>query len=313
MSLETIERSFEVKEPASLLLKNPRGRVEIMGGEEGRILITAVVHLESGRLERTHVEIEQTSDGSVSAITDYDGNSWFGFSRNRPCLVDYVVRVPQSCNLELSIVEGHGVIQGLVGDLRAASVSGTLSLRDLSGTLEFSTVSGRITAEALQGPLRVKTVSGNVRLERSELPRLDAHTVSGGLSIETPLFEGPYAIHSVSGGAKVYLPPQTNCSLKFHTLSGRLNVDLDELRRFNGRGELNLNVGNGGAALKFDSISADLHLLPSEAMSSGMDDYEEDRSTEAGAGPAHDRMEVLEKIARGELSVEEALSVLSRC
>ncbi len=308
MTTELIERSFQAGAPARLLLKNIRGRVEILGGEGDQITISAAIHTSTGNANLTRVEIEQAADGSVSAITHYDGRTWFGLGWLQPSKVDYSVRLPRQCQLEVSCVECSVRVQNLDGDLQIKLVSGSLSLEDLSGTLAFSTVSGGIKGEGLVGPLRVKTVSAGVHLKRSRFPSVHAKTVSGGLTLETSFGEGPYSFDSVSGSTRLYLPVNTRCSLQFHSISGGVQSDLGEARRFHGSGRVRFDIGGGGAELNYKSVSGGLYLLPG-APAPDAPDSEEDIPESEGL-TADERRDILERIERGELSAGEALEAL---
>jgi hypothetical protein len=331
MMIETIERTYVVDEPACLLLKNLRGRVEIQGGAEGQIQISAAVHTGSGSAEYTRVEIDQADDGSVTAITHYDHSGPFGFALLWPCRVDYTVRMPRQCRLEVSCVESGVQVEGLEGSLEIRAVNGDLSLRDLHGELVFSTVSGRISGQALSGPAQIKTVSGRVWLERSQFPRLWAKTVSGDLSIETPLSAGPYSFDTVSSSARLTVPAGTSCSLRFDSFSGSLRSELESAHQnaahtnaagvVRGKGRLHLNIGAGGPELSFHSVSGSLHLLVGASAASGAAWEEEapigEPVQEAAAEASRDlspedRHLILERVASGELSAEEGLAALSR-
>jgi len=308
MTTERIERSFQAGTPARLRLKNIRGRVEILGGDGDLIQIVATNHLSTGNAGLTRVEIEQADDGSVSAITRYDGKIWFGLGWFQPSKVDYSVRLPRQCQLEVSCVECSVSVQNLDGELKVKTVSGSLSVKELSGALSFSTVSGGIQGEGLVGPLRASTVSGGVHLQRSQFPQVDVKTVSGGLTLETSLSDGPYTFDTVSGSARLYLPLDTRCSLQFQSLSGSVVSDLGQGRQSHGSGKVRFDIGGGGAALNFKSVSGGLYLLPGAPAPDQPDDEEDLIETE-GLTPDQ-RLDILERIDRGELSAEEALEAL---
>jgi hypothetical protein len=287
-----MERSetFTVGEAARLKLTNIRGRVDIQPGDQGIIAITAVKH-DDGRAGRTEIELSQAADGTVSAVTRHEHNllGWLALKgKGRPCRVDYVVRVPRQCSVDLSIVEGQAQLIGLTGDFETHTVSGDLRLADLSGSLRIHTVSGNVLGERLAAtaPVHLSAVSGHITLVGSSLPAVSASTVSGDVSLDTDLAAGPYQFNSVSGDVRLSLPAGTRCAPSLHSLSGRIH-------------RLPAAPGEGtGPSVHLHSVSGDLWLLEPGA------------ATEAPSATQPDRRDLLEQVSRGELSVEEAVNAL---
>jgi hypothetical protein len=217
--------------------------------------------------------------------------------------VDYTVRVPPHCSVELSVVECATFVQGLTGDLSAHTVSGNLRLADLAGRLRVHTVSGEVFGERLRlgDTAHLNAVSGSVTLLDSDLPAATATTVSGDLNLQTRLGAGPYTFNSVSGAVRLNVPADTRCALALHTQSGRVhsNVPYHRPRRADEA---------AGPTVRLHSVSGDLWLISTTDQPAG--------SAQAAppptppAPPAPDRRAVLERIARGELSVDEAVQAL---
>lgn len=223
MNSEPTQRSdsFAVGEAARLKLANLRGSVDIRSGDAGTITVTTVKHAD-GNAEHTVVDIGQAPDGTVTVQTRFpDGrHGWLSLLGIRqPCRVDYTVRVPPACAVELSLVESEAFVQGLAGDFNLHTVSGRVRLADLTGNLHVHSVSGSVAGERIvaTGPVNVSTVSGTVTLLAASLPAVTATTVSGGLNLETRLGEGPYVFTSVSGDIRLRVPANTRCSVSLHT------------------------------------------------------------------------------------------------
>ena len=128
MNTSAAERSqaFATNGAARLKLSNIRGRVDIQPGAAGAITVTAVQH-DPGR--GTQVELTQAPDDTVSAVTRFTPSllGWLGaLGGQRAARVDYTVRVPHACSVELSIVEGQALVRGLSGDFELRTVSGRL-------------------------------------------------------------------------------------------------------------------------------------------------------------------------------------------
>jgi hypothetical protein len=333
-STHEFQRSFEVGPRARLTLKNIRGRVDVRADQAGVISVTAVRHEKSGDARRTVVRLEQDDSGRVWAVTDFD-SGWHG----QPCRVDYSVRVPPECDLDLSLVSASGALQGLHGDLRLRTVSGGLLLRGLSGRLNLGTVSGSVTATGLHldEALELDTVSGDVSLADSNLPGIHAKMVSGSLDAATPLGAGPYHFKSVSGDVRLLLPAPAGLSVRLTTLSGTVHSNLARSRQVKGPGRVEAHLGptnDSDASVQMSSLSGSLWLLaegghgqaealepamavgPQEPMPMPMPapgPYGPPRppspatpDSPAAPGPR----DILERVDRGELSVDEALEAL---
>ena len=306
MVQEMIEKRFEVGSPARMKLSNIRGSVNIQAGEDGVIEVTAVKHLNSGSQDQTEIKIEQVEDGRVIIKTDYTSSisNWFGF--NKPCRVDYTVRLPKNCEVRVRGVSCEISAQGLNGEIDINTVSGDLALSDLSGQIKIGAVSGAIRAQKLCGELETNSVSGQVRVMDSQLSKASVQTVSGSIVVQSPLTEGPYILKSVSGNATLIVPGNTACSASFHSVSGRMRTSLLITRdnRHGSRGSI--EIRGGGVNVSFNSVSGIIRILTAEDEKI----VEQKATIEAPASPRN-RLDVLQKIERGEISVEDALKDLN--
>jgi hypothetical protein len=272
--------------------------------------MTAVKHLETGDADVTEVVMAQAEDGSVSVETRCDGLSWLWLAR-RPCKVDYVVRLPRLCSLQVSGVSNSASVQDVEGDLSISSVSGPLSLKDLSGTLRVKTVSGRVTGENLSGPLKLETVSGHASLREARLPSVDASTVSANLFLHASLGEGPFRFHSVSGEVQLFVPSDSRFSILSHTISGRCHTSLPATASQVRTGRRRVDVQGGGTEIRHDSISGNFTLAADDAFIPEEPSAPEEEAAFQQPLSPDARYEVLERIERGELTAEDALRILS--
>ena len=311
MSDETIERTFVTSLPARLNLSNIRGKVEILPhadgptGEPGKevVTVTAVKHNGLGNSGRTQVIMEQAQDGSLTIETKYNNAFWF----NNPCAVDYTVRMPRNSVVKVSGVSNSTSLQGLQGEFTVESVSGTIRIKDLAGPISLHSVSGEILGEGLSGELKFDTVSGKVSLLTSDLATVDGSTVSGSVTLEKLSGGGPYRFNSVSGGLRLSLPDNTGCTVEMESLSGQVKSNLPVTAQWsNGHrhpgGKQHVEINGGGVSVNFSSVSGSLWLDGSGQVNQAPAPLEEPESPTT--------MEILEKIERGELSVEEGLKKL---
>jgi len=299
MSEDKHEKSFQVSQPAKLIVSNICGSVEILPGEDGTILLTAVKHINTGDGKRTEIEIAQEADGTVKAATHFPDGSWSWLFGSRPCDVDYIVKVPRNCSLRLTGVSSTASAEGIEGACIVKSVSGDISLHDMTGAMQIHTISGEIDGKSIFGPLDLDTVSGDAVLMNSNLPSIKSRTVSGNIQIQTPLAGGPYHFKSISGDVRLIVPTETRCTAELHSVSGDLISAFPFMGNSHNHGIQTININGGGGNISLNSVSGNLSLdsdgkfppIPAPA-----------RSTYAEG-----RHKVLEGIARGEMTVEEGL------
>lgn len=301
MSQETIEKTFNISGSASLKLTNIRGSVEVRPGDANQIQVSVTRHLDSGDAQNTEIELSQAADGSVVVATHFPDGWWLWLLGSKPCRVDYVVKMPQAGLLKLRGVENSVFVDGLEAEFDLASVSGELSLQNLLGPLKINTVSGDVSLSRVSGSLDLVTVSGDLNASDVRLGAINAKTVSGHLSLQTPLAEGPYKFDSVSGDMRLLLPAETRCSARLRSVSGEIASTFPGSDFLRNHGMLSVEIQGGGVAITAGSVSGNLQLYPSGG----------NTPPAAEKAPAGiDRSEILDRIERGEISAAEALEQL---
>ena len=300
---ETLEKKFPVTLPARLNLSNIRGSVEIRPSDDGFIQVTTTKQPHTGDEKRTEIEITQEADGTVKAATRFtDGWNWlFG---SQPCVVDYKVTAPRHCSIKVNGVSNTVLAEGFEGDTTVNSVSGEITIRDLRGSVRIHTVSGDADGERITGSLDLDTVSGNMTLLDSVLSSIKGNTVSGDMQIRTPLTEGPYYFKSVSGQVRLTVPANSHCTAELHSVSGDLVSTFPITGASRHRGNQAVNVQGGGVKISLHSVSGDLSLECDEEIPAVAELVKTTSSEE--------RRSVLERVERGELTVDEALGQLHK-
>ncbi len=299
---ETIEKMFTVSSPARLNLSNIRGSVEIHPGEDGAIQVTAIKQPHTGDEKRTEIEIAQDADGTVKAATRFPDGGWNWLFGSHPCEVDYVVKAPRQCSLKLKGVSNTVLAEGFEGAVSVNSVSGEIALRDLTGPVRIHTVSGDADGERIAGSLDLETVSGDAALKESALSSIKANTVSGDMQIRTSLTEGPYDFKSVSGDVHLIVPPESHCTGELHSVSGDLVSAFPITGYSRHHGSQMVNVQGGGVRTSLRSVSGDLSL--------GCDGEIPPAPERLKTVSSEARRAVLERVERGELTVDEAVGQL---
>jgi hypothetical protein len=318
---DEINRSFPVSGTARLNLRNVDGSIDIAAGDADVVSVRAFKHPGPGA-NQTEIEITQDAGGRVTVITHYVEDMiarLFHPRHHGPARVDYTVRLPQTCELDIAFVSGSARLVGLQGEFTLRSVSGLIDLEDLAGRLKVNTVSGPVTAARvrLDSNLTLDTVSANAVFAASTIPAITANSVSGQVRLQTELAAGPYQFRSVSGDVWLAVPSGAGCRVDMHSLSGRLRAGLPASRHTVNGGWTRVEFGAAGSGpdVTFHSASGDLHLVTPESWADGEPEPQAGEAPPpapaAPAGPTpSDRLELLDRIARGELSVDEAVNTL---
>ncbi len=301
MSEETIERTFAVTQPAQLKVSNICGSVDIQPGADGEVKVTAVKYLDSGDAERTRIEIEQASDGRVAVKTYFDHDHGLEWLRgSRPCKVAYSLLVPVASHVQARTVSGTANVRGLQGEVEVKSVSGDVEMADLTGKVELEVVSGDASLTRINGDLRAEAVSGKVDVRESNCPSIKASTVSGNIKLETPLGSGPYEFRSVSGAIRLTVPGGTGCQVRMSSISGRIHTMMPVTALSSNHGHQSAEVQGGGVGINVNTVSGGFSLEHTGEVKP----VKQQKTPE-------ERKAVLEKIAVGEISVEDALAELN--
>jgi hypothetical protein len=297
-----IEKTFNVSSTAILLVDNIRGSVEIRPGKEGVIQVTATKQTHTGDEKRTQIEITQEADGSVKAATRFPDSGWNWLSGTQPCEVDYIVNAPHQCSLKFNGVSSQVLAEGLEGNCSVNTISGEVTLRNMNGSFQIHSVSGDTNGERISGSLDLDTVSGDLAWNDATLSSIRTKTISGDVKIQTSMTKGPYAFKSVSGDVCLTMPPHTQFSADLHSVSGNLVSTFPIEGASHHHGTQTIRAQGGGVNISLHSVSGDLSLKCDREISSSPELKEKNEDK--------DHLVVLEKLEKGALTVEEALSLL---
>jgi DUF4097 and DUF4098 domain-containing protein YvlB len=262
---ERIEEEFAVGEAPQLSVSNIRGTIKVQGDNRDNIQVTAVKHVnDCAEPERTIIDIFQRGDHVVVKTRHRDKDRWLGRRREKQevCAVDYIVRVPTSCELDVNQVNGTIHVSDVSGRVVVSAVKGKVELHEIVGRTRVKAVSASVAGDGWSGRARVNTVSGPVQIASAQLSRVNANTVSGALSLETTVDEdGHYDFHSVSGDVTLYLSSEGGVISRGTTISGQLVCDLPHEYSRRGHGRWQATINGGGPPVRFHSVSGDLEVL----------------------------------------------------
>ena len=193
----TFHKSLVLKPGGDVSLENRVGDVEILGWEEDRVEISAVQGREAPQAAGIYFlgrrlsppEVRVRPDGNAVRIRTRES----GYGQEDE-LVDYVIRVPHSVNLD-SIRNGRGkiAVADVYGTTLLDADEGEIRVRNYSGSLDIRMGIGSVDAELLdlrpQDSVRVKVERGDIVLflEPEAAAQLIAEAPEGEISSELEL------------------------------------------------------------------------------------------------------------------------------
>jgi DUF4097 and DUF4098 domain-containing protein YvlB len=325
---EVVEHRFTVTGMPRLHVNNVSGETEITVGAAGEVFVRARKRVHGWSEERArrlleNVEIRLEQDGDDIIIEPrlfQQERGWLELFRGGRVAVDLDVRVPRETQVEAVTVSGDLSLTGTRGPAELRSVSGDVSVNDVQGPMRLRSVSGDVSATGYAGKLDANSVSGEIEIDRSRVRDPDVVTVSGDVSIDALFATAGSAesrVKTVSGDIELALG-EADAEIAFTTVSGDAEAEGSAHIEKVGRRDRRIVVGRGGAHIRVKTVSGDLSVR-----TSGEVPVEADRTSPAGdeampmgapEPPAPDHSaaarEILGRLARGELSVDDAASAL---
>ncbi|KAB2966626.1 MAG: hypothetical protein F9K18_05330 [Thermoanaerobaculia bacterium] len=224
--IERVDRELKALPGAPLAIRNPWGDLRVRAGEEGRVVVHAVVQHDAGDARPVAIESSEEAGARVVAVAwaPDDGASPPGWARRR---VDLAVEVPERAALSVRTERGLIEVKGHAGPLEARSVAGDLRLRVAGGPVDALTERGSILA-----------------VLAAEVWRQAAR------------FEAP------SGDVEVHFPARTDASVLLETrgaLTTDFSLDVERLGPLAKRARAQL--GRGGPEVVLRSGRGDLRIL----------------------------------------------------
>ena len=332
---QTIEKTFTVDGMPRLRVQNVSGETAIRVGEAGQVRVVARKRVKGGSadrakrlLENVEVRIEQKgNDIFVEPHLYEQERSWLDLFRGKRFRVDFEISVPRETAVNAQTVSGDLDLNGTRGPARLESVSGDVNIADVQGPMRIKSVSGDVQLTDYVGSLEGSSVSGDVDI-RGRVHSCELHTVSGDISIDLEPEQGgrESRLKTISGDVEVGLLT-SSCVCDFHTASGDLECEIPARIVREGRKDRTVIIGDGRSRLSVKTVSGDLTVRPASssvaeepvaAEDSG--ESEGDAEPENGQDPERTApmappqtakvRDLLERLARGEVSVDEVASKL---
>ena len=297
----SFERTLSVSGPPEIEVSTGSGRIEVRRGGDGRIEVRGEVRASDdwgnrraglSREERVrrieaNPPIEQTGNVvRIGRIDDPDLQNGVSIS--------YTLTVPADSSLRSKTGSGSHRIEGVRGNVHAATGSGSIAAREVGsvtasagsgsidveradGLVRMNTGSGQIRATRVNGAIAARTGSGGIDVVQSgsgdvEVSsssgtvrirgvngRLRASTTSGGLNVEGKP-AGDWELSAASGGIHVDVPDGSGFDLDATTSSGSIDVGMPVVMNTSGRRALRGTVGGGGSRLRVRTSSGSIDI-----------------------------------------------------
>ena len=332
---QTVDKTFKVDGMPRLRVQNVSGETAVRVGDDGQVRVIARKRVKGGSadrakrlLENVEVRIEQKgNDIFVEPHLYEQERSWLDLFRGKRFRVDFEITVPRETAVNAQTVSGDLDLNGTRGPARVESVSGDVNIEDVQGPMRIKSVSGDVQCTDYVGSVEGSSVSGDVDI-RGRVHACELHTVSGDISIDLePEVGGRESrLKTISGDVEVGLLT-SSCICEYHTASGNLEVEAHARIMREGRKDRTVIIGDGQSRLLVKTVSGDLTIKTASssvaeepiAAHESMDS-EAETETEAGqdpertapmAPPATAKVrDLLERLARGEVSVDEVAAKL---
>jgi len=327
---ETVEQRFTFDRTPRLRVRNVSGETSISAtGAPGEIRVVARKRVSAGGedrakrlLQNLEIRMEQHGDELLVVPHLYEQErGWLDLFRGKRFRVDFDITVPRECAIDAQTVSGELSVEGVRGPVEIQTVSGDARLEDVQGPMRLKSVSGDVDCRRYVGHLEGNTVSGDVTLSGARLRSSLLHTVSGDVQLEAWLDpRKEHRFKTISGDVELALA-EPDASIDYRTASGAVECELLARIVRHGRTEYSIVVGAGRSRVGVKTVSGDLTVRATSAVTPD-DAQPEESAPEAASTADAERTQpmdtasreevrsVLERLARGELGVDDAAAAL---
>jgi hypothetical protein len=325
-----------------LRVRNISGETRVRIGEPGKITVVAKKHVNASsedrakrQLQNLEIRMEKNADElRVEPHLYEQERGWIDLFRGKRFRVDFEIAVPQECAVDAQTVSGDLAVSGVHGPLDVQAVSGDVTIEDAQGPLRLKSVSGDVDVRRYVGHVEGNTVSGDIMFDAARIRSLMLHTVSGDIEVKGVLEAArQHRFKTISGDVDLNLA-DPDLVVEFRTASGDLECEIPARVDRPGKKQYSVALGDGRGQSIVKTVSGDLTIRgtvievpgeptteePSaarfdvgtgyEADADGEPEAEPERRPEVDTAAREEIRSVLEKLAKGELGVDDAAAAL---
>lgn len=221
-----IHKTFTVDGTPDVEIRIESGRIEILQGSPGVVVVTVDTKLPGFIVEQRGNSILVSSDKNASWLSRGSASVVVETPPGSDLQVG-VASAPMTSNVALGKVE----IKSASGDidlngvevLTVKTASGDLDVESVTRGLRFTSASGDLrVADHVGGAVVVSTASGDIHIEHAD-GTIDMTSASGDAYVG--LFEGRSAyFKAMSGDVDLGIPERSSVELDVSTLSGKVRL-----------------------------------------------------------------------------------------
>lgn len=220
---DEFHKTYPVSANVQVSLSNINGSVQITAWDRNELQLDAVKTADSEeKLKEAEIRVD-ASDSSVRIETHYPEHR----NNNNPANVEYQLHVPRAARLDkIDLVNGKLDIDGVKGEIRGASVNGSITAHGLSSDADLSTVNGSVSGELLD--------------------IANAHHVK---------------LSSVNGHVEISMPKDANAHLSANTVSGHISSDFSlPIRKGWVGSDLDTTLGSGATRIELSNVNGSINI-----------------------------------------------------
>jgi hypothetical protein len=293
------ERTYEVSGPLTLDVSTIRGKIQVLPGDAGRVVVSGTVTVRLG-LTPPADAVEIAKRIAKSPPVERDGGTLrlrppAEPSEQRAVTVAYQVRVPAASTVRITSDSGATTVTGISGPVTVKTQSATIGLASLGGTASVTTGSGEVRIDGVEGALTVETSSSRIiarRIGSSLRLRTQSGAVEAGfvgtgdVDVETGssavrlirvrggatassqsgriTIDGSpsrdWALKTGSSNVEVTLHPGAGARLEASSGSTNVSVQHPFFEGATDKGRASGTIGRGGPPVRITSRSGQIHV-----------------------------------------------------
>jgi len=239
------------------------------------------------------IQVRAWPRDAVRVLASHSSRSWVVLKRSQgrlvvdvqsrhgiPSTVDYQIMVPVWMALELGGVSTDISVEGVKGQVKASTVSGSIGVRgggdliaveSVEGGVQVIGARGRVEASSINddveivdssGDISAESVEGNVLIDGVDARSVEVSSVNGNLYFNGPLQRGGvYTFSTHEGDIIVGVPEHPNVTVTVATFDGDFSSSFPiKLVQTGHRKRQNFVLGSGAARLEIDAFQGRIRL-----------------------------------------------------